>query len=63
VLRRRRIEVGRALCCLAAAGWPRDDAEAAAPETKLVLILANHIGELDVLNEAVAFPKVPANSH
>ena len=46
-----------------AAGWPRDDAEAAALETKLVLILANHIGELDVLNEAVAFPKVPANSH
>ena len=37
--------------------------QAAALETKLVLILANHIGELDVLNEAVAFPKVPANSH
>jgi Protein of unknown function (DUF2783) len=32
-------------------------------QTKLVLILANHIDELDVLNEAVAFPKVPANSH
>jgi hypothetical protein len=48
---------------LAAVGWPRDDAEAAALETKLVLILANHIDELDVLNEAVAFPKVPANSH
>jgi len=30
------------------------DADAAALDTILVLILANHIGDLDVLNEAIA---------
>jgi hypothetical protein len=30
------------------------DAEAAALDARLVLILANHIGDLDVLNEAIA---------
>jgi hypothetical protein len=30
------------------------DAEAAALDTRLVLILANHIGDLDVLKEAIA---------
>lgn len=34
--------------------------EAAAElDTKLVLILANHIGDLDVLKEAVALAKTP----
>ena len=36
------------------------DAEAAALDTKLVLILANHIGDLDVLNEAIALARAPA---
>ena len=30
---------------------------AAALDTRLVLILANHIGDLDVLNEAIALAK------
>ena len=38
------------------------DAEAAALDTKLVLILANHIGDLDVLNEAIALAREPAGS-
>jgi hypothetical protein len=33
------------------------DAEAAALDTRLVLILANHIGDLDVLKEAIALAK------
>jgi len=33
------------------------DAEASALDTKLVLILANHIGDLDVLREAIAMAK------
>jgi len=33
------------------------DAEASALDTKLVLILANHIGDLDVLREAIALAK------
>ncbi len=33
------------------------DAEAAALDTRLVLILANHIGDLDVLREAIALAK------
>jgi len=33
------------------------DAEASALDTKLVLILANHIGDLDVLREAIARAK------
>ncbi len=33
------------------------DAEAAALDAKLVLILANHIGDLDVLTEAIALAK------
>jgi hypothetical protein len=33
------------------------DAEAAAQDAKLVLILANHIGDLAVLNEAIALAK------
>ena len=32
---------------------------AAALDAKLVLILANHIGDLDVLKEAVALAKAP----
>jgi hypothetical protein len=36
------------------------DAEAAALDTRLVLILANHIGDLDVLNEAIALARAPA---
>ena len=31
--------------------------EAAALDAKLVLILANHIGDLDVLNEAIALAR------
>ena len=31
--------------------------EAAALDTKLVLILANHIGDIDVLSEAIALAK------
>jgi hypothetical protein len=31
--------------------------EAAALDARLVLILANHIGDLDVLNEAIALAK------
>ncbi len=38
------------------------DAEAAALDSRLVLILANHIGDLEVLNEAIALAKAPANS-
>jgi hypothetical protein len=34
------------------------DAEAAALDSRLVLILANHIGDLDVLREAIALAKV-----
>ncbi|MDT3687258.1 MAG: DUF2783 domain-containing protein [Pseudorhodoplanes sp.] len=33
------------------------DAEAAALDTRLVLILANHIGDMVVLNEAIALAK------
>jgi hypothetical protein len=33
------------------------EAEAAALDTRLVLLLANHIGDLDVLKEAVALAK------
>jgi len=33
------------------------DAEAAALDARLVLILANHIGDLDVLAEAIALAK------
>ena len=33
------------------------DAEASALDTKLLLILANHIGDLDVLREAIAMAK------
>ena len=38
------------------------DADAAALDTKLVLILANHIGDLDVLSEAIALASDPAGS-
>jgi hypothetical protein len=33
------------------------DAAAAELDTRLVLVLANHIGDLDVLNEAIALAK------
>jgi hypothetical protein len=33
------------------------DAEAAALDAKLVLILANHVGDLGILNEAIALAK------
>jgi len=33
------------------------DAEASALDSKLVLILANHIGDLEVLREAIALAK------
>jgi hypothetical protein len=33
------------------------EAEASALDAKLVLILANHIGDLDVLREAIALAK------
>ena len=32
---------------------------AAALDTRLVLILANHIGDIDVLNEAIALARTP----
>lgn len=35
---------------------------AAALDTRLVLILANHIGDLDVLNEAIALAQQPAKA-
>ncbi len=38
------------------------DADAAALDAKLVLILANHIGDLDVLNEAIALAREPAGA-
>ena len=38
------------------------EADAAALDTKLVLILANHIGDLDVLREAIALAREPAGS-
>ena len=38
------------------------DAAYVALDTKLVLILANHIGDLDVLNEAIALAREPAGS-
>jgi hypothetical protein len=34
------------------------DTEAAALDSRLLLILANHIGDLDVLREAIALAKV-----
>jgi hypothetical protein len=34
-----------------------DEQEAAALDARLVLILANHIGDLDVLSEAIALAK------
>jgi len=34
-----------------------DEAAAAALDTRLALILANHIGDLDVLKEAIALAK------
>jgi hypothetical protein len=34
-----------------------DEQAAAALDARLVLILANHIGDIDVLNEAVALAK------
>lgn len=36
------------------------DAAAADLDARLVLILANHIGDLDVLNEAIALAKATA---
>ena len=33
------------------------DAKASALDSKLVLILANHVGDLDVLREAIALAK------
>jgi hypothetical protein len=36
------------------------DAEAAALDARLVLILANHIGDLDVLEEAIALARQTA---
>ncbi len=36
------------------------DAKAAELDTRLVLILANHIGDLDVLREAIALAKQAA---
>ncbi len=36
------------------------DAEAAAFDARLVLILANHVGHLDVLKEAIALAKETA---
>lgn len=38
------------------------EADAAALDTKLVLILANHIGDLDVLNEAIALARDKAGA-
>ena len=36
-----------------------DEAAAAALDTKLAIILANHIGDIDVLKEAIALAKAP----
>ena len=36
------------------------DAQAAALDTRLALILANHIGDIDVLKEAIALAKAAA---
>lgn len=38
------------------------DAAAAALDARLVLILANHIGDLDVLNEAIALAEKTTGS-
>lgn len=38
------------------------EADAAALDTKLVLILANHIGDLDVLNQAIALAREPTGA-
>ncbi len=37
------------------------EAEAAALDSRLVLVLANHIGDLDVLREAIALAKQTAS--
>jgi hypothetical protein len=37
------------------------DVEAAALDSRLVLVLANHIGDLDVLREAIALAKQTAS--
>ncbi len=44
--------------CLVEARRNLSERDAAALDTKLVLILANHIGDLDILNEAVALAKL-----
>lgn len=36
-----------------------DEAAAAALDTRLALILANHVGDIDVLKEAIALAKAP----
>ena len=46
-----------AYVALVAARRGLSETEAAALDAKLVLILANHVGDLDVLNEAVALAK------
>ena len=46
-----------AYVALVAAHRGLSEAEAAELDAKLVLILANHMGDLDVLNEAVALAK------
>lgn len=38
------------------------DTQAADLDSKLVLILANHIGDLDVLREAIALASEPART-
>jgi hypothetical protein len=46
-----------AYVALAEARRDLSDAAAAALDARLVLILANHIGDLDVLNEAIALAR------
>ena len=46
-----------AYAALVAAHRQLSDTEAAAFDARLVLILANHIGDLDVLDEAIALAK------
>jgi hypothetical protein len=46
-----------AYSALAEARRDLSEAEAAALDARLVLILANHVGDLDVLNEAIALAR------
>lgn len=54
------VDPDAAYVALVAARRGLSDAEAAELDARLVLILANHIGDLDVLEEAITLAKATA---